>query len=90
MAKPSRLPANYERNVFINCPFDDEYKPLFYAIVFAVNDLRFQAKCAKDESNAGKARIEKIQDLIAECKRLDSQESNSIGVSWEQVRTNYR
>lgn len=68
MAKPPRLPANYERNVFINCPFDDEYKSLFYAIVFAVNDLGFQVKCAKDESNAGKSRIEKIQDLIAECK----------------------
>ena len=68
MAKPSRLPANYERNVFINCPFDDEYKSLFYAIVFAVNDLGFKVKCAKDESNAGKSRIEKIRDLIAECK----------------------
>lgn len=68
MAKPSRLPANYERNVFINCPFDNEYQPLFYAIVFAVNDLGFQAKCAKDESNAGKSRIEKIMDLIAECR----------------------
>jgi hypothetical protein len=68
MAKPSRLPANYKRNVFINCPFDDEYQPLFYAIVFTVNDLGFQAKCAKDESNAGKSRIEKIQDLIAECR----------------------
>lgn len=68
MAKPSRLPANYERNVFINCPFDDEYKSLFHAIVFAVNDLGFKVKCAKDESNAGKSRIEKIRDLIAECK----------------------
>ena len=68
MAKSPRLPANYERNVFINCPFDDEYQPLFYAIVFAVHDLGFQAKCTKDESNAGKSRIEKIQDLIAECK----------------------
>ena len=68
MRKPPRLPANYEENVFINCPFDDEYKPLFYAIVFAVNEMGFKARCAKDESNAGKGRIEKIQDLIAECK----------------------
>lgn len=55
MAKPPRLTATYERNVFINCPFDDEYKPLFYAIVFAVNDLGFEANCAKDESNAARA-----------------------------------
>jgi len=67
MAKP-RLPANYERNVFINCPFDDEYQPLLYGIVFAVNHMGFTPKCAKDESNAGKGRIEKIQDLISQCK----------------------
>ncbi len=68
MPKATRLPPNYERNVFINCPFDDEYQPLFYAIVFAVNDMGFRPRCAKDESNAGRGRIEKIQDLVAECK----------------------
>ena len=68
MAKAPPLPANYERNVFINCPFDLQYQPLFYGIVFAVNDMGFHPRCAKDESNAGKGRIEKIQDLIAECK----------------------
>jgi hypothetical protein len=68
MAKTPRLPANYDRNVFINCPFDPQYQPLFYGIVFAVNDMGFRPRCAKDESNAGKGRIEKIQDLIAECK----------------------
>ena len=68
MAKVPRLPANYELNVFINCPFDDQYKPLFYGIVFAVNDMGFRPRCAKDENNAGKGRIEKIQDLIAGCK----------------------
>lgn len=68
MPKAPTIPANYERNVFINCPFDDQYQPLFYAIVFAVNDMGFRPRCAKDESNAGRGRIEKIQDLIAECK----------------------
>lgn len=68
MAKPPRLPANFERNVFINCPFDVDYQPLFYGIVFAVSDMGFRPRCAKDESNAGKGRIEKIQDFIAECK----------------------
>ncbi|HKO99913.1 MAG TPA: hypothetical protein VJU86_23265 [Pyrinomonadaceae bacterium] len=63
-----RLPANYEKNVFINCPFDDEYQPLFNAIVFAVNDMGFRPKSAKDESNAGDIRFLKIQDLIEECK----------------------
>jgi hypothetical protein len=67
MPKALPLPAHYGRNVFVNCPFDDQYQPL-YAIVFAVSDMGFRPRCAKDESNAGKGRIEKIQDLIAECK----------------------
>jgi hypothetical protein len=65
---PRRLPANYAKNVFINCPFDDKYQPLFNAIVFAVNDIGFRPKSAKDESNAGEVRFNKIQDLIEECK----------------------
>jgi hypothetical protein len=68
MPKVRRLPANYAKNVFINCPFDDEYQPLFNAIVFAVNDMGFRPKSAKDESNAAETRFNKIQDLIEECK----------------------
>jgi hypothetical protein len=68
MPRVRRLPANYTKNVFINCPFDDEYQPLFYAIVFAVNDIGFRPKSAKDQSNAGEIRFSKILDLIEECK----------------------
>jgi hypothetical protein len=64
----ARLPANYVKNVFINCPFDEQYQPIFNAIVFAVNDLGLRPKSAKDESNAGDVRFNKIQDLISQCK----------------------
>src|SRR5690349_20912230 len=65
----TRLRAyNYERDVFINCPFDDQYQPLFYGIVFAVYDMGFRPRCAKDISNAGQTRVSKIQDLIESCK----------------------
>lgn len=66
--RASRVPANYNGNVFINCPFDIQYQPLFYAIVFAVNDMGFRPKCAKDLSNAGQTRISKILDMIEACK----------------------
>lgn len=68
MPKVERLPADYAKSVFINCPFDDEYQPLFDAIVFAVSDLGFRPKSAKDESNAGDVRFRKILKLIGECK----------------------
>ncbi len=32
--------------VFINCPFDDEFKPIFDAIIFAIHDLGFEARHA--------------------------------------------
>lgn len=63
-----RRPPNFEKNVFINCPFDDLYEPLFRAIVFTVYDMGFRPKSAKDESNAGQPRLNKIQDTIEKCK----------------------
>ncbi len=68
MPNVARLPANYSKNVFINCPFDDIYQSIFNTIVFAVNDMGFRPKSAKDESNAGNVRFNKIQDMISECK----------------------
>lgn len=38
--------SDYSRNVFINCPFDPKHKPLFRAMVFAVHDCGFIARCA--------------------------------------------
>ncbi|SMF96148.1 hypothetical protein SAMN02949497_3533 [Methylomagnum ishizawai] len=30
------MPSEYDLNVFINCPFDPDYAPLFDAILFAI------------------------------------------------------
>lgn len=70
MPKPqkNRIPQDFEKNVFINCPFDDKYLPLFRAVIFTVHDMGFRARCALEASNAGQVRIEKIQDIISECK----------------------
>jgi hypothetical protein len=43
----------FHDNVFINCPFDDEYKPLFDAIVFAIYDMGFVARCAREVIDSG-------------------------------------
>jgi len=63
-----KIPAYFERNVFINCPFDEPYAPLFNAIVFAVHDVGFRARCALEASNAGQFRLSKIMDIISSCK----------------------
>jgi hypothetical protein len=66
MANPS--PDSYEDNVFINCPFDRQYKATFYAIVFAIHDAGFIARCALEEIDSGQARLNKILEIISECK----------------------
>ncbi len=58
----------YVQNVFLNCPFDEQYSPFFQAAVFAITDCGFIARCALEASDASQVRIHKIYDLIAECK----------------------
>ncbi|MET0648950.1 MAG: hypothetical protein ABW208_20250 [Pyrinomonadaceae bacterium] len=64
----SQIPPDFAKNVFINCSFDDKYQVLFRAIIFTVHDMRFRARCALEASNTGQVRIDKIQDIIADCK----------------------
>lgn len=61
----SSLRSNH---VFINCPFDAGYRPIFNAIVFAVYDLGFVARCALEEDDAGDFRLSKIERIIEECR----------------------
>jgi hypothetical protein len=56
------------RNVFINCPFDKRYRPLLDAIVFCIMDCGFVARCALEISDSSQVRIEKIFEIMAECR----------------------
>jgi hypothetical protein len=62
------LAVGYDTNVFINCSFDKDYEPVFFAIVFAVIDCGFTARCALEAEDAGATRIEKIFRLIEACR----------------------
>lgn len=55
-------------HVFINCPFDSGYQPIFRAIVFAVYDLGFVARCALEDDDSGEVRLVKIHRMIEECR----------------------
>jgi len=58
----------FERNVFINCPFDAEYRPLLHPLLFSVYALGFQPRIALESLDSGKPRIEKIVALIKASK----------------------
>src|SRR5947207_4743693 len=61
------MPASPSASVFINCPFDKEYQPLFDAIVFCVSACGFVPRCTLELTDAGEVRIENIYRLIAQC-----------------------
>lgn len=60
--------AAYDRGVFINCPFDDAYRPMFDAIVFAVSVCGLEPHAALEIDNASLTRLDKIGALIGSCR----------------------
>jgi hypothetical protein len=59
---------NYSDNVFINCPFDDEYSKMFNSLLFATTHCGFYVRCALEENDCSMNRLSKIMDIMAECK----------------------
>lgn len=62
----NKKPPESNRDVFINCPFDDAYKPIFNGIVFTIVRSGFVARCALEEDNASDMRFQKICAIIDE------------------------
>jgi hypothetical protein len=59
-----KLPEDYSRQVFLNCPFDKDYRRLFEAMVFTV----FAIRCALEKVDSSETRIAKIERIIRESK----------------------
>lgn len=62
------LHKDYDRNVFINCPFDDQYDEIFNAILFVVHKCGFILRCSKEYDDSSSIRIHNIVQLIRESK----------------------
>jgi hypothetical protein len=62
------IPATYDNSVFLNCPFDPTYRPLFEAVTFAVYDCGFFPRCALEVEDSSQVRIEKINSIIRRCR----------------------
>jgi hypothetical protein len=54
--------------VFINCPFDAKYKPIFDALVFAVYECGFRPRSALEIIDGGEVRLDKICRIIGDCR----------------------
>jgi hypothetical protein len=58
----------YARNVFINCPFDSTYRPLFEAILFVAYECGFYPRSALEVDDSSEVRITKIAGIIRESR----------------------
>ena len=58
----------FERNVFVNCPFDEHYLPLLRPLLFTIIYLGLKPRIALEAMDAGQARLDKIIGLIRDSK----------------------
>lgn len=76
-------------HVYINCPFDGEYRPLFEALVFAVQDCGFVVRCALEFDDGGQVRIQKIETLIEASKfGIHDISRTELDPAWDLPRFN--
>lgn len=60
--------ADFDKCVFINCPFDEDYMPLLRILLFTVIQCGFNPRIATERSDSGEVRIKKISSIIGESK----------------------
>lgn len=59
---------NFDKNIFINCPFDDEYYPILRPLLFTVLYHGFIPRIALENSDSGQPRLEKLKTLIGQSR----------------------
>jgi hypothetical protein len=59
---------SYSSSVFLNVPFDEEYKKLFEALVFSVHRCGCISRCALEVDDGSQNRWGKILKIIGECR----------------------
>lgn len=65
MAARSRASVD---DVFINCPFDADFTPIFRALIFTIYACEFRPRSARELDDGGQTRIDKLFNIIDECR----------------------
>lgn len=56
---------SYDKNVFVNCPFDEDFEPVLKAILFCLVRFGLNPRIATERTDSAENRLEKIEELIA-------------------------
>jgi len=62
------MPGSFEKNIFVNCPFDDDYRQLLLGIVFTIIFFKYIPRLSLERADSSESRIDKIIELIKESK----------------------
>lgn len=82
-------PPPFDRSVFINCPFDEEFAPILQAIAFCVVYLGFNPRLAPENADNSTARLDRIAELVRESKYgIHDLSRCKSGVAGEYARMN--
>src|SRR5437764_12848115 len=72
MARPrfgeGELTLDPTKSVFINCPFDATYAPLFDAIVFATVSCGFIPRSALESGTVSEPRLNRVVRALSSCR----------------------
>lgn len=60
--------APFAKSVFINCPFDEEYRRLLRPLLFSIVSFGYFPRIALERSDSGESRIAKICECVTESK----------------------
>ena len=62
------MDENYHRNVFVNCPLDEEFEPILQAVLFCIVHLGFLPRLSVSRADGGEDRLRKIVEHIEASK----------------------
>lgn len=62
------MPDTFDKNVFVNCPYDDDYRQILLAIAFTLIHFGFCPRLSLERTDSSESRIDKIVSIIEESK----------------------
>lgn len=62
------MSKEFHKNVFVNCPFDDNFRQLLLGVVFTIKYFGFIPRLSLQRADSSENRIDKITGLIKESK----------------------
>lgn len=58
----------FDKNIFINCPFDEDYFPLLKPLLYTIKKIGFNPRISLERNDSGEIRLHKIKELIESSK----------------------